>query len=329
MSVVQPAIASNQITEIVNYINVYRAVHQSPPLRWDVTIAAFSQEWSYHLLSNNIFEHSKNSSYGENLAYFQGYGNDIMVLLKKSVDNWYNEYTAYDFSKPGFSTETGHFTCLVWKSSLLVGMGISINTSNNSVIVTLNTSPPGNYTGEFEANVLPSVTITLPLPPLLPPVFPPVPVPAPMPAPMPVPAPVPAPAPMPVPAPAPVPAPMPAPMPVPAPMPAPAPAPAPVPAPVPAPAPIKNANIYEYVTSIYNIIYAIQMKQPKPLVINALYKSINDLNVYTQIDKNTRRQIYDILSSITIAVQKNSPRYYITQNLQKIISLLQQYMTQI
>ena len=71
------------------------------------------------------------------------------------------------------------------------------------------------------------------------------------------------------------------------------------------------------------------MKQPKPLVINALYKSINDLNVYTQIDKNTRRQIYDILSSITIAVQKNSPRYYITQNLQKIISLLQQYMTQI
>jgi len=277
MSIVQPTLTNDQITIISNYINTYRAVHQAPPLIWDSTITSFSQGWSYNLVSKNLFQHSGNPSYGENLAYYQGYGSDVMTLLKKAVDDWYNEYTQYDYNNPVFSGATGHFTCLVWKSSTNFGMGISINTVTDSVDVVMNTSPPGNYEGEFAANVLPSVSIVIPLPQL------------------------------------PVPTPTPMPMPIPTPMPTPTPTPTPI-----------YPNIYDYITSIYNITYAVQMKQPRPLIVNALYKVINNLNHYKQIDINAKRQIYNILSTITIAVQQNESKNYVLQNLQNVIHIFNQ-----
>jgi hypothetical protein len=74
---------------------------------------------------------------------------------------WYQEIEYYDFNKPGFKSSTGHFTCLVWKDSKKFGMGISI--SDKTVVVSFNTSPPGNIIGEFETNVLPKDT-TIPTP---------------------------------------------------------------------------------------------------------------------------------------------------------------------
>ena len=185
-SVTQPQLTDSQKTEITDYINAYRAKHRAPPLQWDNTIATFSQQWSYHLVSNNLFQHSVGSGYGENLAYFKGYGIDPMTLLKKAVDSWYNEVTLYNFNNPGFSQGTGHFTCLVWKSSTNYGMGISIDTATKTVDVTFNTSPPGNYSGQYQLNVLPARTT-------------PAPVPVPLPTPLPVPLPIPNPLPLPVP----------------------------------------------------------------------------------------------------------------------------------
>jgi uncharacterized protein YkwD len=111
----KPSLTNEQQTEISNYINALRLKHQAPAILWDNKIYTFSQQWSAHLSTNNLFQHSGNKDYGENLAYFQGYGTDIMVLLKLSVDSWYNEVVKYDFTNPGFSPSTGHFTCLVWK----------------------------------------------------------------------------------------------------------------------------------------------------------------------------------------------------------------------
>jgi len=172
------ALTDSQKTEITSYINKYRTMHQAPPLALDDTITNASQEWSNNLLTTNVFQHSGNKLYGENLAYFSGYGSNMMVLLKKSVDAWYNEVKMYDFNNPGFSASTGHFTCLVWKSSTSYGIGIAIDAKMRAYIV-MNTSPPGNYVGQFKANVLPAIT----------PVPDPTPVPAPAPVPMPAPLP--------------------------------------------------------------------------------------------------------------------------------------------
>lgn len=167
-------LTNSQKTEITSYINKYRTMHQAPPLALDDTITNASQEWSNNLLTTNVFQHSGNKLYGENLAYFSGYGSNIMVLLKKSVDAWYNEVKMYDFNNPGFSASTGHFTCLVWKSSTSYGIGIAIDAKMRAYIV-MNTSPPGNYVGQFKANVLPAL----------------IPEPVPLPVPVPVPAPLP------------------------------------------------------------------------------------------------------------------------------------------
>jgi hypothetical protein len=93
-----------------------------------------------------------------------------MTLLKMAVDNWYNEITNYNFNKPGFSEATGHFTCLVWLSSITFGMGISINPTTSATIIVFNTSPPGNVIGQFQQNVLPVIgAIPVPsLPPVVP-----------------------------------------------------------------------------------------------------------------------------------------------------------------
>ena len=195
MSIEQPILTPAQKDEITSYVNAYRARHGSPPLKWDDTIANFSQKYSYYLVSNNLFQHSNNELYGENLAYFQGQGNNMMELIKKSIDLWYDEIKLYNFNNPGYSPGTGHFTCLVWKSSTTFGMGYSYNTQTRIADITQNTAPPGNIIGQFQENVLPLITSE------------PIPVPVPVPEPVPVPVPEPVPEPVPVPEPEPEPEP--------------------------------------------------------------------------------------------------------------------------
>lgn len=179
----QPSLTNEQKIEITSFVNSYRKAHQAPDLSWDDTIANFSQTWSNYLIANNLFQHSGSQLYGENLAYFKGYGNDVVTLLKLSIDLWYKEIAYYNYSKPGFSSETGHFTCLVWKDSTKFGMGISM--LDDTVIISFNTSPACNIVGEFDKNVLPKVNdIPIPESPTIPPsqpVPPPVPIQPPMP----------------------------------------------------------------------------------------------------------------------------------------------------
>lgn len=151
----------SQKIEITDYINHYRSIHQSPSLVWDDTIALFAEHWSSYLNTNDLFQHSGTTLYSENLAWFDGYGTDIMTLLKKAVDNWYNEIRLYDFAHPGFSSATGHFTALVWKNSTNYGLGISI--VGTKAMITMNLSPAGNYQNQYAENVLPPTT-TAPTP---------------------------------------------------------------------------------------------------------------------------------------------------------------------
>jgi hypothetical protein len=196
MSIIQPSLSQQNIIDITDYVNSYRLKNQAAPLIWNDTIATFAQKWTKYMTSNHVFKHSGSTLYGENIAYFRGYGSDVMVLLKLAVDNWYNEISLYNFNKPGFSDATGHFTCLVWQASTMLGMGISINDATNEVYISFNTSPPGNIIGQFQQNVLPLSSNPTPLPT---PITTPIPIPRPTPRPTPVPVPVPVPVVTPVP----------------------------------------------------------------------------------------------------------------------------------
>lgn len=167
MTLLQLLPTAQQITTITNHVNAYRAKHQAPPMTWAPAIASVSQQWSYRLLSTGAFEHSDTANYGENLAQLKGYGTDLVTLYKKAIDLWYNEVALYNFSKPDFSPSTGHFTCLVWVASTSFGMGLTLDTTTNTVDIVMNTSPAGNFIGQFAQNVLPVMPVS-PAAPLTP-----------------------------------------------------------------------------------------------------------------------------------------------------------------
>ena len=164
MSVSQVPLTPEQNMIITNHINNYRSLHSSPNLTIKNTITDFSLNWSSYLLKNNLFQHSNNQTYGENLAYFKGYTEPIVDMVKRAIDMWYNEIFLYDYNNPGFAQNTGHFTILVWKSSLEYGMGVAINKDTNEIVITMNTSPPGNIIGQFKENVFPKTIPVEPLP---------------------------------------------------------------------------------------------------------------------------------------------------------------------
>lgn len=164
MSVSQIPLTAEQSKQITNHINNYRSMHSSPNMTYNNSITDFSLNWSSYLLKNKLFEHSNNKSYGENLAYFKGYEESIVALVKRAIDMWYNEIFLYDYKNHGFSSATGHFTTLVWKASVEYGMGVAVNKDTNEVVITMNTSPPGNIIGQFQENVLPKTIEITPTP---------------------------------------------------------------------------------------------------------------------------------------------------------------------
>ena len=70
-----------------------------------------------------------------------------------ATNAWYDEIKDYNWKIPGFSVKTGHFTQVVWKNSLEIGIGVGLG-ENNSVVVCANYFPAGNMMGAFEENVL-------------------------------------------------------------------------------------------------------------------------------------------------------------------------------
>lgn len=127
--------------------NKCRYIHHSPPLIWSDSLSEGAQSWAEHLAESGSLKHSLSTDYGENVAYsscsLTGY--DLSQL-------WYDEIKHYSFASPGFSSQTGHFTQLVWASSRELGVGRAVARDGTFYYVA-RYSPPGNTLGFFEDNV--------------------------------------------------------------------------------------------------------------------------------------------------------------------------------
>merc|ERR1712008_159805 len=143
---------STEMQAALDEHNRLRAKHHAPDLVWDDALASQAQSWAGHC----TWEHSTLGN-GENL--WAGYGN---AFSGAAVKSWYDELTnpGYDFSKPGFSHGTGHFTQVVWKSTTRLGCAVHVCKPlqpmgwNPGNFFVCEYSPPGNYRGQFAANVL-------------------------------------------------------------------------------------------------------------------------------------------------------------------------------
>ncbi|KAI8141622.1 CAP domain-containing protein [Fennellomyces sp. T-0311] len=143
---VASAISSATAQSALKVHNEYRAKHGVPALKWSTKLEKYAQSWS----NQCNFKHT-GGPYGENLAW--GYSN-----FPAAIAAWYNEEKQYNYNKPGFSSATGHFTAMVWKSTTEVGCGIK-TCSNGAKMYTCSYAPAGNIVGNnnayFKANVLP------------------------------------------------------------------------------------------------------------------------------------------------------------------------------
>lgn len=81
-----------------------------------------------------------------------------------SVDAWGLEREKYNFNKPGFSEETGHFTQVVWRNTTSVGCGRQNCNGMDGTpgwYVVCEYYPPGNVEGDnnqfFVDNVKPLI----------------------------------------------------------------------------------------------------------------------------------------------------------------------------
>lgn len=62
-----------------------------------------------------------------------------------AVDAWYSEVSSYNFDAPGWSSQTGHFTQLVWKSTTKVGCAYTTKCTWSTYVCQY--SAPGNVIG--------------------------------------------------------------------------------------------------------------------------------------------------------------------------------------
>ena len=123
--------------------NAYRAKHCVPPLTWSVQLASSAQQWA----NRCDFNHDDHSPHGENLFW----GTSGAYSPQAAVAAWYEEIADYNFSRPDFSEQAGHFTQVVWRGSKQLGCGMATCRGNHFWVCRY--SPPGNVTGQFQRNV--------------------------------------------------------------------------------------------------------------------------------------------------------------------------------
>lgn len=129
--------------------NKLRIKHGSAPLKWSPQAATRALEWANHLAESGTLQHGNHEGMGQNVAYKMGQE----FTAEEVADMWYQEISYYDYNRPGFSSNTGHFTQMIWAGS--TAMGAARVVRGNRFFVVANYMPPGNMIGEgqFERNV--------------------------------------------------------------------------------------------------------------------------------------------------------------------------------
>ncbi|KAF7547661.1 hypothetical protein G7046_g8933 [Stylonectria norvegica] len=157
----------NQV--ILDHHNIHRTNHSAPDLVWDQTLA----DYAANTANGCVFAHDMDQGsggYGQNLASWGTTGSldglTNKVAAQGITNQWYNgempNWSFYGQDNPpaGMDIDSwGHFTQVVWKSVTKVGCATVQCPAGTvlqypSLYTVCNYNPPGNYGGEYGANVL-------------------------------------------------------------------------------------------------------------------------------------------------------------------------------
>jgi uncharacterized protein YkwD len=136
------------IEEALEEHNRLRAKHGIGPMTIDEDLNNVAQAWANKLLQKGKMEHSTNG-FGENV--FWASGGSINGV--KPCQAWYSEIKDFNFKRIDHTPGTGHFTQLLWKSSVKLGIALASGKAGHFVVANYN--PPGNFLGQYPQNIFP------------------------------------------------------------------------------------------------------------------------------------------------------------------------------
>ncbi len=139
----EPNLTQAEIDETVATHNEWRAKVNVPPLVWDESLAKTALKWAKKLKKENCaFKHSQVKGLGENLFM----GTTGFYGPADVVNSWGNEIKDYNYDNNSCSGVCGHYTQVVWKTSIRVGCA-KIECDGMDIWV-CNYDPPGNWRGQ-------------------------------------------------------------------------------------------------------------------------------------------------------------------------------------
>lgn len=97
--------------------------------------------------------HRPNNKYGENIFMMWSSNPNALPTPEEVCKKWYDEIQLYDFTKEAAEHKTGHFTQMIWKESLEMGIAMAKSKKDGKTFVVANYNPKGNYIGQFQLNV--------------------------------------------------------------------------------------------------------------------------------------------------------------------------------
>lgn len=156
----EPHVHNNIIVEkALAAHNTYRLKHGSPPLVWDDALSDNALKAAQSCFDEGKPKHSNCDGEGQNIYYSAKSGQPNMDGSKEATAGWYSEIKKYDFDKPCYREDTGHFTQVVWSGTKKVGMAKvkGLKDGMERVYIVANYAPAGNDSskgeGEFRKNV--------------------------------------------------------------------------------------------------------------------------------------------------------------------------------
>lgn len=133
--------------------NEYRRQHKLADLKLSASLSKYAQEWADVLSRRAVLQSRGGTRYGENIYCVQSSA-PIELNGRDPVDQWYKEGKVHVFGREPSTLKTGHFTQIVWRESMEIGVAIARN-RNGQIFVVCNYDPPGNVIGTYSENVPP------------------------------------------------------------------------------------------------------------------------------------------------------------------------------